>query len=177
MTSADAPLTLRRCSPADVPRLAAMRRARERWMEERGVVQWAVGSLDTARIHDEVSGGEWYALDGGGPADPGRFEAAVRLVDEDPLFWCGHERAGEPALYAHGLMTDPAAAGRGLGARVLDLAGAEAVRRSRGLLRLDCAPHLLPYYRPLAFTEVGVKDFPAFRPVLLARTARSVGTR
>jgi len=143
-------------------------------MERRGVVQWAVGSLDDTRIHAEVGRAEWHALDAGGPTGPGAFEAAVRLVDEDPLFWGEHERAADPALYAHGLMTDPAASGRGLGALVLDLAESEAARRSRGLLRLDCAPHLLPYYLPLGFTEVGAKDFPTFRTVLLERPAGAI---
>jgi len=87
-------------------------------MERRGVVQWAVGSLDDTRIHAEVGRAEWHALDAGGPTGPGAFEAAVRLVDADPLFWGEHERAADPALYAHGLMTDPAASGGGLGALV-----------------------------------------------------------
>lgn len=143
-------------------------------MERRGVVRWAVGSLDDTRIHAEVGRAEWHALDAGGPTGPGAFEAAVRLVDADPLFWGEHERAADPALYAHGLMTDPAASGGGLGALVLDLAEAEAERRSRRLLRLDCAPHLLPYYLPLGFTEVGTKDFPTFRTVLLERPAGAI---
>jgi GNAT superfamily N-acetyltransferase len=163
---------LRTCTAADVPRLAAMRRAREQWMQQHGIVQWETGSLGEEQISIEVGRGEWHALDpGGSPEDHREFDAAARLVDEDPFFWGDHERAAEPAIYVHGLMTDPSAAGQGLGARVLDLAWAEAGRRGARWLRLDCAPHLLDYYRVQGFAPVGRKETAAFVTMLLEKPA------
>ncbi|MBK0331640.1 NUDIX domain-containing protein [Brachybacterium sp. MASK1Z-5] len=141
-------------------------------MEQQGISQWRIGSLDTAQISVEVARGEWHVLDPDGTPDrPGEFEAAVRLVDDDPYFWSQHERAEESALYVHGLMTDPSAGGRGLGAQLLDLAWAEAGRRRARWLRLDCAPHLLDYYRPKGFTPVGRKETDEFVTMLLEKPA------
>lgn len=165
---------LRTCIASDVRRLAAMRRAREQWMQQQGIAQWRVGSLGAEQISIEVGRGEWYALvPDGSPEGHHEFEAAVRLVDEDPFFWSAHERAAEPALYAHGLMTAPSAGGRGLGAQVLDLAQAEAGRRGARWLRLDCAPHLLDYYRARGFTPVGRKETEEFVTELLERPVTS----
>jgi 8-oxo-dGTP diphosphatase len=166
------PHSLRPCVPSDVPRLAAMRRSREEWMEQQGIAQWRVGSLGAAQISLEVARGEWHVLEPGGSREDHRaFDAAARLVDDDPFFWSQHERAEEPALYVHGLMTDPSAKGLGLGAQLLELAWAEAGRRGARWLRLDCAPHLLDYYRPLGFTPVGRKETDEFVTLLLEKPA------
>lgn len=145
-------------------------------MAEHGIVQWQVGSLGAEQIADEVARGDWHALDEAGqdPAAPtaSPFTAAVRLLEADPCFWGEHERRDEPAVYAHGLMTDPAASGRGLGATVLDLALAEARHRGARWLRLDCAPHLLDYYLSLGFSPVGRRETEAFVTLLLEKTAR-----
>ena len=160
---------LMRCTPAHVPRLAWIRRTREDWMSARGIVQWPTGSLAEAEILAQVERGEWFRLVEGSDAADGAaatLRAAARLLEADPEFW-GEDEA--PALYVHGLMVDLAAAGRGLGERLLELAGAEGRRRRRGLLRLDCAPHLVGYYRRRGFTPVRRTHFPDFTTVLLER--------
>ncbi|MFC0672435.1 GNAT family N-acetyltransferase [Brachybacterium hainanense] len=152
--------TLRRCDARDVPRLAEMRRSRECWMRDRGIDQWEIGSLAATMIAEQVARGEWFRLHG--PSED--LLAAARLLEADPEFW-GADIG--PALYVHALMVDVSAAGRGLGRRVLELAAKEAAARELSMLRLDCAPHLLPYYAAQGFVQVGVKEFPQFITVLL----------
>lgn len=160
---------LMRCTPAHVPCLVRIRRAREDWMAARGIVQWPLGSLGQAEILAQVARGEWFRLVEGvheadGAAEP--LHAAARLLDADPEFW---DEDAASALYLHGLMVDLAAAGRGLGKQLLELAAAEGRRRRRAVLRLDCAPHLLDYYCRRGFTPVRRKHFPDFTTVLLER--------
>lgn len=138
-------------------------------MLTRGIEQWPIGSLDPSTILSQVEHGEWFRVVESGETADGAAEplhAAARLLDADPEFW---DEDMSSALYVHGLMVDPAAAGLGLGARVLELAVAEGRRRQRAVLRLDCAPHLLEYYRRQGFAPVRRKHFPDFTTVLLER--------
>lgn len=169
---------LAQCTAADVPRLAAIRAEREQWMVDSGIDQWRPGSQTRMEILAQVDGGQWYqlveptapegdAVAGVAERSPARpLRAAARLMDEDRDFW-GEDRAR--ALYVHGLMVDVAAAGQGLGSRLLELIAAEGIRRGRELLRLDCAPHLVPYYRRHDLVEVGQVEFPDFVSILLER--------
>ena len=138
-------------------------------MRTRGIQQWPLGSLAPSTILTQVEHGEWFRLVESGEAAGGAAEplrAAARLLDADPEFW---DEVAASALYVHGLMVHLAAAGHGLGARVLELAAAEGRRRQRAVLRLDCAPHLLEYYGRQGFVPVRRKHFPDFTTVLLER--------
>jgi hypothetical protein len=80
--------------------------------------------------------------------------AAFLLQDEDGVFW--DDRPLSEALYLHRIAVDPAASG-GQATRVIaDWAAAEAVRRGRYLLRLDCAPQqkLGDVYLRMGFAQV-----------------------
>lgn len=157
-------MRLVRCSTADIPRLARMRADREQWMAEHGIEQWPIGSLPEPMIRRQVERGEWYRLEA--VRHPEQWAAAARLLDEDPEFW-GEDVAS--ALYVHALMVDTEHAGAGLGSRLLELAAVEACGRGRAMLRLDCVPHLVPYYRAHGFQQVGTKEFPEFTTILLQR--------
>jgi GNAT superfamily N-acetyltransferase len=161
---------LERARTDDGELILALRETAARRLTEQDIAQWVPGEVTLGEVDDQVARGEWWVS---------RVQDAVlgalRLLDSDPEVW-GTDDGG--ALYVHGLVTDRARAPRGLGADLLDWAGAQAARRGRPWLRLDCVEtndRLRRYYADLGFDEVGRVEFedPRWYPtVLLARPAR-----
>jgi GNAT superfamily N-acetyltransferase len=148
----------------DAAAILGLRTAAETWLAERGIEQWHPGEVSLADVRGQVAAGEWHVA-----CDAGRMRAALRLLWSDPV-WGDHR----PAVYVHGLVIDRAHAGHGLGAGLLDWAGARGRRAGATVLRLDCVeanPGLRRYYRRLGFREVGRRDFdgPWHSAVLLER--------
>lgn len=96
----------------------------------------------------------------------------MRIQDSDPLFW--GKDAGL-AGYVHSLTIDRSLAGRGIGARTLDLLGCELAAVGVKLLRLDCgesATELRRYYESLGFRPVGTTVVDGDSLVLYERPIR-----
>ncbi|MDK7741312.1 hypothetical protein [Helcobacillus massiliensis] len=150
-----------RCTPADAPALAALRREREQWMQEQGITQWKLGSLPEEKIREQIADGDWFALLIPDGPHAGEIGAAARILDADPLYWGHTDLHDDPATYTHALMVSPRAAGRGFAARFLEAGRADARSRGAQFQRLDCRDQLLRIYEPLGFVRVGEKEFPA----------------
>ena len=159
-------------SPSDVDAIHALRRSLEDWMAARGTVQWPPGSLPRERVAAQVDAGQWHVV----RDDELGIAATVRLLWTDPDFWGDDDT---PAVYVHGLMVDRRAAGRGLGAALLDWAAAQGREARVDVLRLDCRttnPVLRTYYESSGFRAVGQVDFADFSCTLLEASLRVGGT-
>lgn len=148
---------------ADAECLFALREAAARWQVGHGIVQWSPGEVGLEEFHAQVRAGEWLVL-----REWDAVRAACRLLWSDPVVWGDQP---EDAGYVHGLVIDRAAAGAGLGRRVLDLVADRVRRTGRPFLRLDCIggnQRLRDYYRALGFREVGRRNFDSrWDPVVL----------
>lgn len=152
-----------RAVPADVDAIHALRRSLEDWMAAHGTVQWPRGSLARERIASQVDAGEWHVV----RDDELGLTATVRLLWSDREFW-GDDLT--PAVYVHGLMVDRRAAGRGLGAALLDWAAERGREAGVQVFRLDCrttSSVLHDYYGSYGFRAVGQVDFADFSCTLL----------
>lgn len=91
----------------------------------------------------------------------GNLVATLLLLWEDAMMW------GEQppiAAYVHQLAVKDGYHGRGIGEKLLDWAGQQAVKRGRRLVRLDCPPTntgLRTYYETHGFTWVKNREIHA----------------
>jgi GNAT superfamily N-acetyltransferase len=147
---------LRLGTPADLDDVLAIRREVAAWLASTGSDQWSTDWPDTETMvsgfRDALAAGEtWIAAD-----DDGTPLAVVTVNDRtDAGLWTPGEVV--TALFVHRLTVRRAAAGRGLGARLLDHADDLARRAGREWLRLDCwtdNARLHRYYRNQGFRHV-----------------------
>jgi GNAT superfamily N-acetyltransferase len=121
------------------------------WLASRGIDQWQYEPHHD-RIAASVAAGECWLAEWDG------WVVGTITVDgrADPEFWTAADHP-DAALYAHRMVVARAAAGTGLGARLLDHAGRLAAEAGKRWLRLDAwrdNPGLADYYRSQGFTEV-----------------------
>jgi ribosomal protein S18 acetylase RimI-like enzyme len=143
---------------ADAEAIVALRDAAARWMQGRGIAQWAPGEVGIAEMRHLVREGRVVVVRLGG-----RVVAAAQLVSEDPDVW-GDQ--ADPSLYVHGLVIDRSHAGAGLGRAVLSQVERRAVADGARYLRLDCVAGnaaLRAYYCEAGFAEVGHRSFGEWR--------------
>ena len=139
----------------DAEALHRLRRRTEDWLADRGIEQWGHGHLRLEEITRQIRAGQWQVLREPGPG----IVVAARLLGADPAVW-GEDDT--PAVYVHGLMVHRAAAGRGLGALMLEWAAERGRAGGVTVLRLDCVEsntELRAFYRRQGFREVGRRDF------------------
>jgi GNAT superfamily N-acetyltransferase len=124
---------------ADSDALAALvqlRREAAAWLQAKGEMQWVNDWPDTETMlagfeRDLREGATWFATD-----DAGAFLGAITINGRtNPGLWTPQEEA--TALFVHRLTLARAAAGRGVGSRMLDFAGQRAELAGRQSLRLD----------------------------------------
>ncbi|MGW0393053.1 GNAT family N-acetyltransferase [Streptomyces sp. NPDC003042] len=127
-----------------------------RWLASRGLDQWQYPPRRW-RMAEAVAAGDCHLAFADGHA------VATITVHEraDPEWWEHEDPAS--ALYIHDLAVSRAAAGHGVGARLLDWAGAVAARRGKRWLRLEAwkTNHLLHrYYLDQGFQLLRIVDLP-----------------
>lgn len=121
-----------------------------KWLRGRGIEQWPErfpAESVTGQIHNEE------ALLVGDPA-----VATVVVTDREPELW-GENAV--PAYYISRLAVSRAAAGQGLGYRILDWVQAVACAKGRRYVRLATSrdnPGLRRYYEKAGFLHVGDPD-------------------
>jgi ribosomal protein S18 acetylase RimI-like enzyme len=135
----------------DVATLAALYEEAAAWLTARGLRQWLTGGYTAEMAEQGMRAGHGVYL--------------VRRDDEPvgklTLQWDDAEMWGEQppdAGYVHGLSVRRAVAGLGLGAALLDWAGAQVAAHGRRWLRLDCMaanPALRAYYERHGFIYRG----------------------
>lgn len=144
-----------------------LRRRIEDGLGAQGIAQRGHGQVSRQEVTEQIQAGPWHLVH-----DPAMgVAAAARLPGADP-----EVRGAEntPAVCAHVLMAHRDAAGRSLGAFILD----RAVERGRAggaeVLRSDCVESdtaLRTFCQRQGFQEAGRRDFdgPRCSPTLLER--------
>ena len=156
---------------ADATALHELRRQIEDWLGGQGIEQWGHGQVSRQEITEQIQAGQWHVV-----RDPAMgVAAAVRLLWADPEVWGADDT---PAVYVHGLMVHRSAAGRGLGAFLLDWATEGGQAAGAEVIRLDCVESntaLRTFYQRQEFQEVGRRDFdgPWYSATLLERTLQA----
>ncbi len=142
--------------PDDLHTLIRFRNDASRWLAARGIDQWSAHwpseDLMAEGMLRNIQAGETFLVwDGAVPAATITLDRSPR-----PGLWTEAEIA-EPALYAHKLTVDRAYAGVGLGAELLDWAGAKGASTGAKWLRLDVwttNERLQRYYLDQGFSHV-----------------------
>lgn len=136
-------------TPADAATIRAILEDVQRWLADRGVVQWTAPFTDEW-IARRIATGEFHVVRlGETPV------ATFRLLWADPHFW-GDREQGD-AAYIHTMAVRREYAGQHLGARIVQWAEGQARARGRPYLRLDYIAEnrgLGIYYRGLGFTPL-----------------------
>ncbi|MFJ9430090.1 GNAT family N-acetyltransferase [Streptomyces sp. NPDC101490] len=155
MKSQPTDLRIRPARPADVPALMALRTEAEQWLGTKGTDQWSdpeTGARAIGKWHQSIDDGRaWVVVD---PSD-----AIVATVSRGPVdrdFWTDDDQP-ESALYLYKLIVSRVAAGRNLGARIVDWASQLAALEGRSWVRIDTwrtNTGLHAYYERLGFTHV-----------------------
>jgi GNAT superfamily N-acetyltransferase len=125
-------------APTDENLAAVIRLRREAtaWLQSLGQDQWATDFPDTDTMiagfqRDLQEGSTWFAVD-----DTDEVLAAITINRRTHRgLWSPEEEAS--ALFLHRLTLARSAAGRGVGAQLLDFAGEQAERAGLPWLRLD----------------------------------------
>lgn len=150
-------LLLRRAVPGDLDVVVALVEHAARWLGQRGLDQWQYPPR-VARIAHGVDAGEVYLL------EEDDQPIATITVDEhaDPEFWTPADQP-DTALYVHRMVVTRNAAGRGIGAALLDWASQRAQHSGKTWLRLDAwrtNTGLHAYYRSRGFQPIRTVTLP-----------------
>lgn len=150
-------LTVRRATPDELDIVSAIFAEATAWLAAQGSDQWQYPP-NKEKISASIEAGACYLafLD----AEP----VATITIDDvaDPEFWTA-EDTPEAALYVHRLAILRSAAGREIGAKLLDIAAQVAAEAGRPLLRLDAwktNPGLHRYYQDRGWRYVRTVDLP-----------------
>lgn len=129
------PQLIRPATPADAGALMKLRIEAEEWLAHAGIDQWrSPGFRDRALAKWQVDiseGRTWVVPDGNG-----ELLGTITLARPDLDFWAKSDQP-DSGVYVAKLITARAAAGQGLGGRLLDWAGGVAQGQGLPWLRLD----------------------------------------
>ncbi|WP_368857718.1 GNAT family N-acetyltransferase [Streptomyces platensis] len=130
------------------------------WLRRQGIDQWSK-PFPPEHILASIRAGHVFMIKTSESADACATVTLDR--DADDRLWSAEERA-EPALYVHKLSVDRMLSGTGLGARILDWAGARAAEQGADWLRLDAwttNPSLHRYYLNQGFQHIRTSTDPS----------------
>ncbi|WP_446034034.1 GNAT family N-acetyltransferase [Streptomyces olivaceus] len=136
-----------------------LRKEAEGWLRTMGTDQWSdpeTGDRAIAKWHSSIDEGRaWVVVD-----EAGEVLATVSRGPVDRDFWTDSDRP-ETALYMYKLIVSRAAAGRNLGARVVDWISRLAALEGRTWVRIDTwrtNTGLHAYYERLGFEHVRTEE-------------------
>lgn len=141
-------MNVRLASSDDVGTYIAFSRTAQAAIRARGLKQYVPAAHDeyASAIRARAESGTLYVVEDGGAA------AAFFGFDTAPSQWWPAD--GVPAAYLAGIVVGESARGRGVGGFVIRWCAAEAGRRGRRFVRLDCHagnPWLCRYYEQHGF--------------------------
>lgn len=161
---------MRPATPADIPAVAAMIRARSTWLEERGMPTWR-DSADNLAAQAENSHGAMWVLE-----DHASHIVGCTTVQEEtpPWGWTPQELA-EPAHYLFTTVTDPAYRKQKPGTLIALWAVDRAACEGKKWVRRGCMfPGLVRYYETQGFTLLHEVQRTHNRVYLMARRAEQL---
>lgn len=146
---------LRPARAEDVPALMALRTEAEEWLSSKGTDQWSdpeTGAKAITKWRASIDEGRaWVVVD-----DSGTVLGTVSRGPVDRDFWTDEDHP-ESAFHLYKLIVARQAAGRYLGARLVDWASSLAAMEGRDWLRIDTwrtNKGLHSYYERLGFKHV-----------------------
>ncbi|MGS2587080.1 GNAT family N-acetyltransferase [Streptomyces hebeiensis] len=146
---------LRPAAGDDVPALMKLRTEAEQWLHSKGTDQWSdpeTGARAIGKWHQAIDEGRAWVVE-----DSARsILATVSRGPVDRDFWTDEDRP-ESALYLYKLIVSRAAAGRKLGARIVDWTSRVAAVEGRTWVRIDTwrsNTDLHAYYERIGFKHV-----------------------
>ncbi|WP_078969773.1 GNAT family N-acetyltransferase [Streptomyces natalensis] len=150
-------LTIRPAVAGEEDVIASMWSEAAQWLHSRGINQWQYPA-NVEKISRDIEHGNAYIL-----VDVADYLGTI-TVDEfaDPEFWCPDD-CPDDALYAHRVITRPAARGLSLGAVMLNWASQKAEKAGKRWLRVDAwktNDDLGRYYEAQGFKRVRTVDLP-----------------
>lgn len=147
-------ITMRPAAPVGATIFAEMHEEIARWLWERGIHQWQLGTFPIKWIQDAIARGEVYLA-----SEDGLVLGVVIVQASDTFTW-GDASVADAAGYIHGLRVRRRAAGCGIGRALLRWAEREPAARGLHLVRLDCMaenPALCAYYERAGYRLVRTK--------------------
>ncbi|WP_327125678.1 GNAT family N-acetyltransferase [Streptomyces sp. NBC_01727] len=146
---------LRPARAEDVPALMALRTEAEEWLSSKGTDQWSdpeTGAKAITKWRASIDEGRaWVVVD-----DSGTVLGTVSRGPVDRDFWADEDHP-ESAFHLYKLIVARQAAGRHLGARLVDWASSLAAMEGRDWVRIDTwrtNMGLHSYYERLGFEHV-----------------------
>ncbi|MFC8237566.1 GNAT family N-acetyltransferase [Streptomyces sp. NPDC057284] len=145
---------LRPAQAEDVPALMALRTEAEQWLSSKGTDQWSdpgTGGKAIAKWRASIDEGRAWVV-----VDSGKVLGTVSRGPVDRDFWTD-EDCPETAFHLYKLIVARQAAGRHLGARLVDWASRLAAMEGRDWVRIDTwrtNKGLHSYYERLGFRHV-----------------------
>lgn len=147
---------IRRAQAQDLDDVAEVLAEAAVWLGSQGLDQWQY-PVRREQVAESISRGECYIATSGQNGRGSEVLATITVDDHaDPEFWSPEDGPDE-ALYVHRLAVRRSAAGRELGAYLLDWAGGHAYAAGKKWLRLDAwrsNPGLLDYYAQRGWQHV-----------------------
>jgi GNAT superfamily N-acetyltransferase len=160
-------LVVRLARPEDVDTYAAFGGSAQEWLSSRGLSQYVPAAHDgyAPAVRARAESGTLYAVESAG------MPVAFFALDPAPSPWWPAD--GVEALYLSGMVVAREARGRGIGGEIIRWCIAEARRRGRSVVRLDCHagnPWLCQYYESHGFVLQGrVEQHPGYEGCLYQR--------
>ena len=157
-------MEIRLARPNDIGAYCELARAAQAWLQSRGLGQFVPAAHDeyAAAIRVRVQSGTLFAVWTDDEV------VAFFSLDPNPSPWWPAD--GTPALYLAGIVVARKARGQGIGGEIVRWCVAEASRRGRQFVRLDCHdgnPWLCRYYESRGFALQGrVEQHPGYEGCL-----------
>jgi GNAT superfamily N-acetyltransferase len=147
-------MTVRPAQESDIEAILTIWAEADEWMRQRGIEPGAppmpLRNIVSNRIQDDAC----YVVRKDGP--PSKVVGTITLEWADDGVWS--DRSPDDACYVHGLATERASAGQGIGVALLRWAEDMALAAGKSYVRLDCNatnPALRAYYEHAGLTHCG----------------------
>jgi GNAT superfamily N-acetyltransferase len=147
-------LTVRLAQPADVDAILTIWAEADEWMRGRGIEPGQPPMPLRDIVCRRIENGACYVVWKDGL--PGKIVGTITLEWNDDGVWS--DRHTDDACYIHGLATERASAGQGIGVALLRWAEDMARTAGKSYVRLDCDGHnpaLRAYYERAGLTHCG----------------------
>jgi GNAT superfamily N-acetyltransferase len=147
-------LTVRPAQEADIDAILMIWAEADEWMRQRGIEPGKPPIPLRDIVSHRIKSGACYVAWKDGP--PGKIVGTITLAWEDDGVWS--DQSTDDACYVHGLSTERASAGQGIGVALLRWAEAMALAAGKSSVRLDCDatnPALRAYYARAGLTHCG----------------------
>jgi GNAT superfamily N-acetyltransferase len=152
-------MTVRLAQQDDIDGILAIWAEADEWMRQRGIEPGQPPMPLRDIVTNRIKSGACYVVWKDGP--PSKIVGTITLEWIDDGVWS--DRTADDACYVHGLATERASAGQGIGVALLRWAEEMARTAGKSYVRLDCDgnnPALHAYYERAGLTRCGHVQLP-----------------